>query len=95
MQEKSSFFSYLRFNTCVPKTSKKGDQITWYIPKSLSGFVERIQKVEGCSRNETISMLVEWGLKIYRFKDKIEKASIASNSSVDAIVESKLGKLEE
>jgi len=78
----------------VPKTSKKGDQITWYIPKNLNAFVKSIQKAEGLSRNETISLLVEWGLKIYRFKDGIEKASIVSNSSTDAVVEKKLGSLE-
>lgn len=78
----------------MPKTSKKGDQITWYIPKNLSLFVKNIQKAEGLSRNETISLLVEWGLKIYRFKDKIEKASIASHSSTDSVVEKRLGNLD-
>ena len=78
----------------MPRTSKKGDQITWYIPKNLSVFVKNIQKSEGLSRNETISLLVQWGLKIYRFKNKIEKASIANNCSTDSVVEKELGNLD-
>jgi hypothetical protein len=78
----------------MPKTSKKGNQITWYIPKNLNLFVKNIQKAEGLSRNETISLLVEWGLKIYRFKDKIEKASIASHSSSDSVIEKKMSSLD-
>lgn len=78
----------------MPRTSKKGDQITWYIPKSLGPYVKAVQRKEGLSRNETISHLVDLGLKIYRFKDKIFDRALKNNSSIDSVLEAKLGDLD-
>ena len=71
----------------MPRTSKKGDQITWYIPRSLSGYVKNIQKNEKLSRNETISLLVELGIKLNKHKELLVKTAERKNISQDTVLE--------
>ena len=81
------FLARPAFNLIVPRTSKKGDQITWYIPRSLSGYVKNIQKNEKLSRNETISLLVELGIKLNKHKDLLVKTAERKNISQDTVLE--------
>lgn len=75
------------FTQPVPRTSKKGDQSTWYMLRSLRSDVENIQKKEMLSRNETINLLVQLGIRLNKHRELLEQTAERKNVSQDAVLE--------
>jgi len=71
----------------MPRTSKKGDQRTWYMLRSLRRDVENIQKREKLSRNETINLLVQLGIRLNKHRELLERTAERKNTSQVAVLE--------
>ena len=71
----------------MPRTSKKGDQSTWYMLRSLRSDVENIQKKEMLSRNETINLLVQLGIRLIEHRELLERTAERKNISQATVLE--------
>jgi hypothetical protein len=71
----------------MPRTSKKGDQSTWYMLRSLRKDVENIQKNEKLSRNETINLLVQLGIRLNKHRALLALTAERKNTSQDAVLD--------